>query len=138
MTITIGTSFLNRIGRHAAATVPEECCGILFGRSVSERRIVERIMQADNVWRGDRRKRYQIDPGATFEALRGVGDGEPPVLGFYHSHPNGSAVPSKYDRESAWPGKSYVIVAIRDGGVVGVRSWRLAMDGSEFVEELID
>ena len=138
MTISIASDLLDRIGQHAAAAVPEECCGILFGRIAGERRIVERIRPADNVWSGDRRKRYQIDPGATFEALRGVRHGDPPVLGFYHSHPDGSAVPSKYDRESAWPGKSYVIGAVRDGGVVGVRSWRLAMDENAFVEERID
>lgn len=136
MTITIASELLDRLGRHAQAAAPEECCGILFGPSAGERRIVERIRPADNVWRGDRRKRYQIDPNTTFEALRGVGDG--PVLGFYHSHPDGSARPSKYDRESAWPGKSYVIVAVGDGGVVAVRSWRLLEDGSAFVEERID
>jgi hypothetical protein len=42
-------------------------------------------------------------------------------------------VPSEIDRESAWPGASYLIVGLGEEGVCERRSWRLEDD--RFVEE---
>lgn len=52
------------------------------------------------------------------------------LLGFYHSHPNGDAVPSSSDLSEAVPGYIHVI-ASRTGEV---RAWRLRDDRSGFDE----
>jgi proteasome lid subunit RPN8/RPN11 len=59
------------------------------------------------------------------------------VLGFYHSHPNHPAEPSKYDREHAWPYYSYVIASVSAENVEEMRSWVLKDDRSGYDEEPI-
>jgi proteasome lid subunit RPN8/RPN11 len=51
------------------------------------------------------------------------------VVGFYHSHPSGTAKPSPSDLEQAVPGYIYLIVA--DGEV---RAWQLRDDRVAFTE----
>jgi proteasome lid subunit RPN8/RPN11 len=60
------------------------------------------------------------------------------LVGFYHSHPDGAAVPSPFDREAAWPWYSYLIVPVRGGAAGSVRSWRLRDARVDFVEEKIE
>ena len=57
------------------------------------------------------------------------------VVGYYHSHPDGLATPSSTDRQSAWPGVSYIIVAVKSGRAMEVRSW--SFDGGEAIEQTI-
>jgi len=59
------------------------------------------------------------------------------LVGYYHSHPDHPAEPSATDRESAWPGVSYLIVPVAAGEAGRARSWRLAADRSGFVEETV-
>jgi proteasome lid subunit RPN8/RPN11 len=65
-------------------------------------------------------------------AARGLG-----VVGNYHSHPDHPAVPSQYDLEhlAPWPTMSYVVVSVREGKAVELRSWELEADRSRFEEE---
>lgn len=135
--LTIDPALLERIEEDAVASIPNECCGLLIGRIEGHQGIVDRVEPAANVWAGDRRRRYQIDPQAVFQAFRNARNEGLQIVGFYHSHPDGRSTPSEHDREAAWQGKSYVIVAIREGRVAGVRSWRLEPGESEMSEESI-
>ncbi len=142
MRLIIGSSLLESIEETARASMPEECCGVLYGEIEGEHRQVDRVEAVRNVWAGDRRRRYEIDPRTAFEAFRQARGAGVSVIGFYHSHPDGTATPSSYDVETAWPGKSYLIVAMQDDGdgprVVGVRAWRLHAGGGEMIEEPIN
>jgi len=60
-----------------------------------------------------------------------------PVVGFYHSHPDDRAVPSKYDLDHAWPTYSYVVVSVEKGQAVDLRSWEMEPDRSRFNQEEI-
>jgi proteasome lid subunit RPN8/RPN11 len=60
------------------------------------------------------------------------------LLGFYHSHPDHPAYPSRYDLEHAFPFFSYVILAVDDGAPGDLRSFVLSEDRSEFVEETLE
>lgn len=59
------------------------------------------------------------------------------VVGNYHSHPDDRAVPSQFDLEhlAPWPTMSYIVVSVRAGQAVDLRSWELAADRSRFDEE---
>ncbi|MCG8604725.1 M67 family metallopeptidase, partial [bacterium] len=59
------------------------------------------------------------------------------IVGFYHSHPNADARPSKYDLEHGWPWYSYVIVSVRSGHAGDLTSWKLREDRRQFDEEEI-
>jgi len=136
--LSIDHEHLQAIRDAARAAYPGECCGLLIGQVDGNRHIVTRVVPAENVWPGDRRRRYEMDPTAVFDAFRRARGDNQHVLGFYHSHPDGSASPSRYDLETAWPDKSYVIVAIPAGGVEAVRSWRADSDGRRLIEQQMD
>ena len=137
--LLISPRHLQTIGRHAAMTSPEECCGVLIGRSMHETTLVERVLSVGNASPGDRQeryRRYQIPPETVLAAHKEARALGLEVVGYYHSHPDGPARPSEADRENAWPGVSYLIVSVKGRQVVETRSWRLGDMG--FEEEEID
>jgi proteasome lid subunit RPN8/RPN11 len=127
------------VARHAVATYPEECCGVLLGAPPPAEGPpvgrVERLLALDNERADSRHNRFLITPERVLEVHREARRLGLEVLGYYHSHPDHPAVPSEYDREHAWPGMSYVIVSVRAGQAAETRSWRLADDRSRFEEE---
>ena len=84
-----------------------------------------------------RRDGYRIAPSEVLGAHRRARERGLAIVGFYHSHPDRPAVPSVRDRREAWPGASYLIVAVGRGGDEDVRSWRLADDRSRLVEQTL-
>lgn len=137
MKLAISPPQLVSIERSALASMPEECCGLLIGRSVGDDHRVEEVRATRNVSEGDRTRTYEIAHEVAFDAMRDSPGSEIGVIGFYHSHPNGSRSPSAHDLRTAWPDKSYVIVSLRNHHVVSIRSWRLDPTGSRMVEESI-
>lgn len=131
--LVIGSGILSDILATAAADYPREACGILFGRLNEPKRIVEGYRPTTNRWpeRGDR---YLIDPEALRRALRTEEAGGPRVLGFYHSHPDASPVPSETDRELAWSWYYYVIIPVAQGTPGVARVWELDPEAGRFVE----
>jgi proteasome lid subunit RPN8/RPN11 len=115
----------------AAAAYPNEACGLLIGRAGATVAI-EQARSAQNL-DPSARDRYEIDPEdhlAAEDEARSLGLD---VVGVWHSHPEHPARPSETDRRRAWPGWSYVIVAVVKGRAVDLRSWRL--EGERFREE---
>lgn len=138
MALVIDPRLLRSIEEIALASIPEECCGLLLGTVDGGRHLVERIVPAANVWPGDRRCRYEMDARVSFEAFREAARTGGAVVGFYHSHPDGSERPSVHDVEAAWPDKSYLIVAVSDRRLVSVGSWRLPHGDTAMAPEPID
>lgn len=125
-----------RLLDEARASAPNEACGLLFGTvSAGLERITEARPTANVA--PEPTRHFEIDPRALIAAYRQErrqerrqehegGDGAR-LLGFYHSHPTGSAEPSATDREcSAGDGRIWAIVA---GGEV--RFWRDGAGGFE-------
>jgi proteasome lid subunit RPN8/RPN11 len=128
-----------QIESEGAAAYPNECCGILIGRDVDGRRLVERLEPGQNVFAADERyHRFSIDPRAQLKAERSAEAEGKTVLGFYHSHPDHPARPSEYDREHAWPFYSYVIVAIAKGTAADMTSWVLDGQTNQFSQQPIE
>lgn len=127
-----------RIEAEGSAAYPNECCGILVGRDVDRRRLVERLEPGQNVFQADERyHRFSIDPRAQLRAERQAEAEGKVVLGFYHSHPDHPARPSEYDREHAWPFYSYIIVSIENAKPAAMTSWVLDADTSQFLTQAI-
>ena len=86
---------------------PLECCGILFG----ERGAIVDLLPARNVHPQPERH-FEIDPQALIDAHRAAREGGPGIVGYYHSHPNGRAVPSATDSAlAARDGSVWAIIA---------------------------
>ena len=127
------------IERHAMEAYPEECCGFLLGRDAGAgRTVVERVLPAMNERSDSRSNRFLIRPETVLAAHREAAAAGLEVVGYYHSHPDHPAEPSEFDREHAWPGLSYLIVAVDEGRPGATRSWRLADDRSGFDEETVE
>ena len=136
--LVLTTALRRQIEAEGAAAYPNECCGILVGRDVGGRRLVERLQPGQNVFEADERyHRFSIDPRAQLKAEREAEAEGKVVLGFYHSHPDHPARPSEYDREHAWPFYSYVIVAVEKGSAAAMTSWVMDDITNQFVSQAI-
>ena len=122
------------IRRHACETYPNECCGALLGRG---NEVVEAYGLENTTDEGPRR-RFLIRPDDYRFAEHRAKLLSAELLGFYHSHPDHLAQPSKYDLEHAWPAFSYVIVSVEAGTSADVRSWVLREDRSAFDEQAVE
>lgn len=136
--LVISADHLQAAGQHAAATYPDECCGVLIGRISDDSTVVERLLSADNERDDSRHNRYLINPETVLAAHKEARALGLDVVGYYHSHPDHPARPSEFDREHAWPGVSYLIVSVEKGSVADSRSWRLTDDREKFDEEKIE
>lgn len=130
--LRLDASVVRTIHAGTLAVYPDEACGLLLGPDF------ERIVEAPTMVNcaDDRRRAYLIDPE---DYLRGEYRAEDlglRVVGVWHSHPNGSAVPSATDLDMAWPDWHYVIIAVGEGHVEDMRAWKLGRNG--FEEEVIE
>jgi proteasome lid subunit RPN8/RPN11 len=127
MGITISSEILAKLIAAADASPHAEICGLLLGGADR----IERAEACDNV-AADPMRTFEIDPIALFAAhrdARGVGAA---VVGHYHSHPSGVAVPSPRDAAQAMgDGALWLILATGQA-----RLWR-SRDVGAFVEELL-
>lgn len=84
-----------------------ECCGLLRGKGDR----IASLQLAENV-AADPKRYFEIDPATLIAAFKGARAGELPLLGYFHSHPNGSAEPSATDAAQAGPdGLIWLIIA---------------------------
>ena len=139
--IKLGAASRAEIERHAEREYPRECCGLLVGRIVDDgrTRIIHTTYPVANIFaeEGERHHRMAIEPLEYARAERRYAPEGLGVVGNYHSHPEHPAVPSQYDLEhlAPWPTMSYVVVSVREGKTVDLRSWELEADRSRFNEE---
>ena len=130
--VQLSQSALKRIVAHAEETYPQECFGFLLGRFGENRICVAHPGRNVNTSRPH--DRYEMAPQdflqAQAEAERWGGE----IVGFYHSHPDGTAIPSAYDRERAWEEYLYLIVPVSNGRVGKARLWQVKTSDGPFVE----
>lgn len=133
--ILMSSGVRGAISRLAGAAWPEEGCGVLCGRQDGGQVHLLSVHACRNV-AADRRRRFELEPLDYLAAERAALAAGQEVVGIWHSHPDGRAVPSETDREMAWGGWCYVIAATRQQHVTTLRAWRLV--DAEFVEEVIE
>ncbi len=107
MQLAVTREVLEFIEREAGLALPDECCGILTGNG----RSVTGAIAARNV-HASPANHFELEPQALIDAHRAARSGGPAVLGYYHSHPNGLARPSKIDQAEAFgDGKIWAVIA---------------------------
>ncbi len=136
-TLHIDGSLCDELLAHARSVFPDECCGILIGSREGLRSIVDRVARATNIAAGDRARSFQIDWTTLFETVRRTRRENTDIVGFYHSHPDGTSKPSRRDTNAAWPDHSYVIIPITDSGCGGPTSWRMTAEAGVLRPERI-
>ena len=109
----------------AKKAYPSECCGILVGKK-SERGDIEinEIREASNQFQGQKSVYFQIDPLFIYRLEQELEVRGLEIVGIYHSHPDCPAVLSKEDENYMVPGLEYVIMSVKNGEVVDVKSYQ--------------
>ncbi|WP_293883100.1 M67 family metallopeptidase [Sphingomonas sp.] len=98
MNVRISTAARQAMLALAAADPTREVCGLLFGTDG----VIESVEATRNV-AANPCLNFEIDPVALIAALRAERAGGPPVVGYFHSHPNGLSRPSPTDIALAAP-----------------------------------
>jgi proteasome lid subunit RPN8/RPN11 len=137
--IDINGEQLNEMRRHGESDYPFECCGLMLGRfeSTGQKVLLETYPISNAREEEAKRNRFLIRPEELMRGEKYARGKGLDVVGFYHSHPDDRAVPSKYDLDHAWPTYSYVVVAVTKGQATDLRSWEMEVDRSRFNEEEI-
>ena len=95
-----------------------ECCGLLRGM---DGRVVE-VSLTENV-APDPSRNFEINPAALIAVYKDVRAGGAPLLGYFHSHPNGLEEPSATDvAQAAADDRFWLIIAGRT-----ITAWRPAV-----------
>jgi proteasome lid subunit RPN8/RPN11 len=105
--VVISAPVVSEMLAHAREEAPRECCGLLIGCDGT----VERARRARNIDEAPTR-RYLIDPVDHFEAIRAARAERKEVMGAYHSHPSGAAIPSATDLAEANSGSDFLYVIV--------------------------
>ena len=133
--IEIPARVLADINGCAAAAWPDECCGLLLGRRDGDAWIVAEAVPADNV-ADDRARRFEVDPRVLLATHRRARETGAELLGPWHSHPDGAAVPSGTDRARATAavgtGEAWLIVPVTRDEAGEARAF--VFDGRGFAE----
>ena len=137
--IELNEKHIQTIQSHGESTYPNECGGMLIGRfeNGGGKTVVETFPLV-NSSEENQKNRVLLLPKDVLRAEKYARENKLDVIGYYHSHPDDRAVPSQYDLDHALPVWSYIIVSVREGKAVDVRSWEMENDRSKFNEETIE
>ena len=137
--IEVDQQHLTEMRQHGERDYPFECCGLILGRFESNgHKVVIETYPISNAREEEaKRNRFLIRPEELVRGEKYARAKSLDVVGFYHSHPDEPAVPSKYDLDHAWPTYSYVVVSVEKGQAVDLQSWEMESDRSRFSEEVI-
>jgi proteasome lid subunit RPN8/RPN11 len=126
---------------HGEETYPNECCGVLLGKSVTGSNHVQQLVRAGNTRTDSAHNRYNIAPQELVKIQRQARGLGLDIVGFYHSHPDHPAQWSPTDfAEAHWLGCSYIITSVEHGKAVTTNSFLLAgtaEDDKQFEDEAI-
>ena len=154
MALKIGLQGIDSIRQHGTRDYPNECCGILLGTANGNEKQVREVVSLKNLrtdpqaaqkllplaspGQESERNRFLIDPREQIRVEKEARTRGLEVVGFYHSHPDHPARPSKYDREHAWPWYSYIILSVAQGEPADLTSWVLTEDRERFDPEVVE
>ena len=136
--IRLPETAIEAIRQHGRESYRDEACGAMYGRLHGDSRDVVRVAPLDNARDSERHRRFVVTPEAYRRAEAEAVQSGLTLLGFYHSHPDHPACPSAYDLEHAFPFFSYVILSVEDAEPKTMRSFVLADDRKEFLEESLE
>ena len=117
---------------HARETYPDECCGLLVGDGMR----IDECVRVRNV---DPRPavRYAIDPAEHVAVIRRLRGTPQSIVGCYHSHPSGPAVPSPSDVAEAYYTEFVWLIVSAHGPHAGEIGAFLLRDGAVQCLEIV-
>ncbi|MGH2460039.1 MAG: M67 family metallopeptidase, partial [Chloroflexota bacterium] len=113
-------------------TLREECCGLLYGKGSR----VEQVVWMENIEHSP--LNYRVSPRAYIAMEDAMAERGLSHIGFYHSHTDSPATPSRTDIRYAshgYPDMFQVIVSLADPDSPVLRAFTIASD--ETVREVV-
>ncbi len=136
--LTLSQADLDAIRNEAEAAHPQECCGLLIGTRDAGGVTVATVIAAANI-ATEPARRFEVDPKTLIAAHKAARAAGREVIGHYHSHPGGGAVPSAHDRVRAInEGEVWLIVPVEEGGGAGTAAAHLFRAGHFAAMEIAD
>lgn len=137
-TVRLPRELLDAIGEDARESYPNECCGFLIAEpeplGASSPRSIVSVDRAPNSFAGEKRRRFLLRPEEVRAAEQRAEATGRLLAGFYHSHPDHPARPSRFDQDHAWPWYTYIVVTVEEGRLGTARAYELNADTLEFAE----
>ncbi|MBK8374548.1 MAG: M67 family metallopeptidase [Sphingomonadales bacterium] len=132
MTLILSRQHRRQLLDFAEESGSSECCGLILGRGDT----VELLELTANVAASPYNS-FEIDSSMLIRAEKCAREGGLEILGYFHSHPNGSIEPSKIDaRSAAADGRCWLIIAGAE-----ISAWRAVERGGRqatfFVPEIL-
>lgn len=133
LALHLSASQAEALRRAAAEAYPHECCGLLAGEGETHI-MVSDVVPTANIAKEPARA-FAIDPQAQFDLLRATRGTKNRVVGHYHSHPDGAAVPSSHDLDRAYdPEAIWVVLAVSAGKASPPRAFHHPEGRAGFVD----
>lgn len=104
---------LNVIQDEFDTNKPYESCGVLVGTMHENIANAEKAIPITNIKRT--RVSFELDPMQFYDAWNDAGKDGKEIVGIFHTHPNHSAFPSSWDRETMKNYPSVWLIAGIDG-----------------------
>jgi proteasome lid subunit RPN8/RPN11 len=138
MALRIDKRHLELIEAYGEGAYPNECCGFLLGKEKNGEKEVLSTLPAFNAQdEEEQHHRFLITSADFLRVQRFATERGMEIVGFYHSHPDEQARPSRFDLEHGWPWYSYIIVSVSQRKAADLTSWVLEDDRSKFRREQI-
>lgn len=120
--IQMKNELMSQIRAFGERAFPEECVGVLLGKSEEWGRAVQEVLPLKNC-ASSRRTAFLVADSELRVAEERARAKSLDVVGFYHSHADFAAVASEADADFAIPALSYPIVSVVGGKAVAVKSF---------------
>ena len=135
--ITLSKTHLSELHQHGIEAYPEECCGAMLGRMLTDSKQVVELVRIENQSTENKHRRFAVT-AEDYKAIEDLAkEKKLSLLGFYHTHPDHPAQPSETDLKFAWPFFSYFILSVKKGRPDILNSFVLDLDKNELVEEKV-
>ena len=116
--------------RHAAVHFPEEACGLLAGLFDGSTARVMHFLPIENMLHSP--LVYEMEPLEQVRAMIAIESEGLELVGIFHSHPSGPAVPSPSDVAQAYyPDAAYIIISLADRQRPSARAFLIRDNGVE-------
>lgn len=127
---------MDQIRDHGGQDYPSEACGILLG-SVADDIRVRRCVKMANARKEETNFEFVIPAEDLLRVMKEGRQEGLDICGFYHSHPDHPAKPSKKDQAwggETWPGVAHVIQAVSKGQPQAAKAYVFSTESRVFAE----
>jgi len=136
-TLVLEESVLNELKNIVRKEYPLEICGVLAGKIVGEKAFVKEYRILENILESS--SRFWFDEREWMRIICEFKDKGLDYIGLFHSHPNGSALPSLADRHRMMecPGEIWLIIAYAPEKGFDICAWVISDYISSFSKVII-